>query len=84
MVSRVLFHDQVRKLEKSAEWPAVFRTIVADDSKSHVQIPKSGCEEGSNSDDEDGLPPLEANLNRNRPVELYSDSDSGSDSDHTP
>ncbi|XP_010931384.1 uncharacterized protein [Elaeis guineensis] len=84
MVSRVLFHDQVRKLEKSPEWPAIFRTIVADDSKSLVQRPTSGGEEGSNSDDEDGLPPLEANLNRNRPVELYSDSDSGSDSDHTP
>lgn len=58
--------------------------MVVDDSKSHMQIPTSGGEEGSNSDDEDDLPPLEANLNRNRPVELYSDSDSGSDSDHIP
>ena len=37
-------------------------------------------DEGPDSDEDDDLPPLEANTNRNRPYELYSDSDSGSDS----
>ncbi|OAY67267.1 putative RNA-binding protein [Ananas comosus] len=82
MVSQVLFHDQVRTLEKSPEWPAIFRTSTVDDSKAHIQRPASDGEELSNSDEEDGLPPLEANMNRNRPIELHSDSDhSDSDAD---
>ncbi|CAL9069810.1 unnamed protein product [Musa banksii] len=75
MVSQVLFHDQVRALEKSLDWPAIFRTATPDDSH---QESKSQCKEETGSDSEDGLPPLEANLNRNRPIELYSDSDSDS------
>ena len=37
-------------------------------------------EEIVNSSDDDGLPPLEANLNRVRPFELQSDTESDSDS----
>jgi hypothetical protein len=32
-------------------------------------------EEQEGSDEDDNLPPLEANTNRNKPYELYSDSD---------
>jgi len=74
MVSQILFHDQVRTLEKSSEWPAIFREKATDDSKSQSHQPTDVNEEGLTSDDDD-LPPLEANLNRSRPFELYSDSD---------
>lgn len=55
--------------------PAIFRTT---QPQENAQQLTPGCEE-VDSDGEDDLPPLEANLNRNRPVELYSDADSDSD-----
>jgi probable RNA-binding protein EIF1AD len=56
------------------------------DTSSNLQQPQSEEskeESGSDEDEDDGLPPLEANTNRNRPYELYSDnnSDSGSESE---
>lgn len=84
MVSQVLFHDQVRRLEKSLEWPAIFRAKAADDLKDQQDLPPIENDKNSTSDEEDELPPLEANLNRRRPVELYSDPDSGSDCDPDP
>ncbi|KAJ3684231.1 hypothetical protein LUZ61_013395 [Rhynchospora tenuis] len=95
VVSQVLFHDQVRALEKSPDWPAVFKnssmekvlnsssTSKSDLTSSAQQPQPEDCEEASGSDEEDdGLPPLEANNNRNRPFDLYSDhSDSDSDVD---
>ncbi|KAJ4784399.1 hypothetical protein LUZ62_035645 [Rhynchospora pubera] len=95
VVSQVLFHDQVHSLEKSPEWPAVFKyssmekvTNLSSSSKSDLtsslrQPQSEGCEEASGSDEEDDdLPPLEANNNRNRPFDLYSDNyDSDSDLD---
>ncbi|KAJ4777515.1 hypothetical protein LUZ62_061772 [Rhynchospora pubera] len=94
VVSQVLFRDQVRSLEKSPEWPAVFKyssmekvtnlSCSESDLTSSLRQPQSeGCEEASGSDEEDDdLPPLEANNNRNRPFDLYSDnSDSDSDLD---
>ncbi|KAJ6796024.1 putative RNA-binding protein EIF1AD isoform X1 [Iris pallida] len=76
MVSQVLFHDQIRTLEKSSDWPVIFRTEVADNPKAHEQQATTELEVDSSSDGEDDLPPLEANLNQSRPVELYSDSES--------
>ncbi|KQK24029.1 probable RNA-binding protein EIF1AD [Brachypodium distachyon] len=77
VVSRVLFHDQVRALEKSGEWPAIFKST----SNAWATGTTSKVEEELNSEeDDDDLPPLEANTNRNRPVEVDSDSESGSDS----
>ncbi|KAJ4751941.1 hypothetical protein LUZ62_046345 [Rhynchospora pubera] len=95
VVSQVLFHDQVRALEKSSEWPSVFKNSSMEklsnssssskpDLTSSLRQPQSeGCEEASGSDEEDDdLPPLEANNNRNRPFDLYSDhSDTDSDLD---
>ncbi|KAG9454839.1 hypothetical protein H6P81_007743 [Aristolochia fimbriata] len=81
MVSQVLFYEQVRELQKSAEWPEVFKTRVPGDSSSDRKNSTPKYEESHSSDDEDGLPPLEINTNRIRPVELESISNSGSDSD---
>ncbi|XP_062209601.1 uncharacterized protein LOC133911391 [Phragmites australis] len=80
VVSQVLFHDQVRDLEKSDEWPAIFKSTPSEGSESGTQGQTSQIDEEPNSDEDDDMPPLEANTNRNRPSELYSDSDSGSDS----
>lgn len=44
-----------------------------------TQAQTTQIDEEAVSDEDDDLPPLEANTNRNRPYELYSDSDSGSD-----
>ncbi|XP_010253036.1 PREDICTED: probable RNA-binding protein EIF1AD [Nelumbo nucifera] len=78
MVSQVLFYEQVRTLQKSTIWPEIFKTTNKDDSCSHLQRPASQPEEEWNSSDDDGLPPLEANLNRSRP-NFCSDSESCSD-----
>lgn len=49
---------------------------------SNLQQPQSEeIEEELGSDEDDGLPPLEANTNRNRPYELHSDNNSDADSD---
>ncbi|GJN30068.1 hypothetical protein PR202_gb18346 [Eleusine coracana subsp. coracana] len=82
VVSQVLFHDQVRALEKSDDWPAIFKSTPNEGSDAGTQgeTAQVQIDEEANSDEDDDLPPLEANTNRNRPYELYSDSDSGSDS----
>ncbi|CAM0870932.1 unnamed protein product [Alopecurus aequalis] len=80
VVSRVLFHDQVRALEKLGEWPAVFKST-SNSWATGTEGTASQVEEEQNSDsDDDGLPPLEANTNRNRPSDLRSDTESDSDS----
>ncbi|KAK8492239.1 hypothetical protein V6N13_050349 [Hibiscus sabdariffa] len=94
IVSQVLFYDQVRALQKSPEWPEIFKSSNLDDSNENdggtsskiLQTDTTLVEvknEIESSDDDDGLPPLEANLNRLKPFELQSDreSDSGSDID---
>ncbi|KAL0919519.1 hypothetical protein M5K25_011617 [Dendrobium thyrsiflorum] len=79
IVSQVLFHAQVRSLERSPDWPARFKNARPEEPKNVQLQPESYHGEVLNSDSEDDLPPLEANLNRRRPVELYSDSDSDHD-----
>uniref|UniRef100_A0ACD5UXY9 Uncharacterized protein n=1 Tax=Avena sativa TaxID=4498 RepID=A0ACD5UXY9_AVESA len=82
VVSRVLFHDQVRALEKSGEWPAIFKST-SNSWATTTEGTTSQVEEEQNSgdDSDDNLPPLEANTNRNKPFDLHSDSESGSDSE---
>ncbi|KAL9243111.1 hypothetical protein vseg_017039 [Gypsophila vaccaria] len=82
IVSQVLFHEQVRRLEKRPEWPEAFKSDAIDGS---ARIPpESSPEQAEDSDnsEDDGLPPLEANMNRVRPFDLHASSASNSDSDN--
>ncbi|OVA03640.1 Translation initiation factor 1A (eIF-1A) [Macleaya cordata] len=84
IVSQVLFFEQVRLLQRSPEWPEIFKAAILDGSNGHPQGSTSQAAEDLNSsddDEDDGFPPLEANLNRIRPLEFHSDPESGSESD---
>ncbi|KZV27052.1 hypothetical protein F511_38885 [Dorcoceras hygrometricum] len=80
IVTQVLYHDQVRQLQKSPEWPQIFRFIPKEDSKPQLQSNASQNDYESSSGD-DGLPPLEVNTNRLNPMGSHADTDSNSDSD---
>ncbi|CAI8607105.1 unnamed protein product [Vicia faba] len=73
IVSQVLFYHQLRALKKSAEWPEIFK----DDLNERVATQQ---ENETDTSDDDGLPPLEANTNRVRPSEPE-DEESDSDND---
>ncbi|KAL4292118.1 hypothetical protein GQ457_14G017790 [Hibiscus cannabinus] len=92
IVSQVLFYDQVRALQKSPQWPENFKYSNPDDSNENggttskisqtdTTLVEVKNETESSDDDDDGLPPLEANLNRLKPFELQSDRESDSESD---
>ncbi|KAI3945690.1 hypothetical protein MKW98_022964 [Papaver atlanticum] len=82
IVTQVLFYEQVRLLQKSPDWPEIFKVTGTEESNAHPQVSNSqAAEELNSSEDEDGLPPLEANTNRIRPVELDPEADSKSESD---
>ncbi|KAK0591493.1 hypothetical protein LWI29_002785 [Acer saccharum] len=92
IVTKVLFYEQVRSLQKSSEWPEIFKSTNANDSNETLDSQTSQPEENNESDladddddeedeDDDGLPPLEANTNRINPFEWHSEPDSGSDTD---
>ncbi|KAF8397972.1 hypothetical protein HHK36_016898 [Tetracentron sinense] len=74
MVSQVLFESKFvhfRNLQNGLT--KISKTTITDDSNGHLQRPTSQHEEGYwNLSDDDGVPPLEANLNRIRSVELHS------------
>lgn len=74
IVTQVLYHDQVSKLQKSPEWPEIFKSVPQETSKQHQQTV-------SNQNDDDGLPPLEANMNSVNPWQFETDTTSESDSD---
>ncbi|GLT74054.1 hypothetical protein SLA2020_458750 [Shorea laevis] len=82
IVSQVLFHEQVRLLRKSPEWPEAFKLSDWEGSvQKHTREAAAEAEaEKNDSSDDDGLPPLEANPNRVKPAELQSDSGSDTDS----
>ncbi|CAM8910876.1 unnamed protein product [Rhodiola kirilowii] len=91
LVTRVLFHEQVRQLQKSPEWPQVFRsTFTAEISTANAASPtiRSDRElhvsDNDEDDSEDGLPPLEANMNRAGMPEWHSDTESDSNSESNP
>ncbi|XVE86023.1 hypothetical protein DITRI_Ditri18aG0002900 [Diplodiscus trichospermus] len=91
IVSQVLFYEQVRALQKSPEWPEVFKSSNMHDSIENDGGATSECLQRPISQEEvkdelessgdNGLPPLEANLNRIKPFESQSESESSSDSD---
>ncbi|KAF7830851.1 putative RNA-binding protein EIF1AD [Senna tora] len=89
IVSQVLYHEQVRVLQKCPEWPEIFKSGPVDDSNENLHGNTSLQDEKNSNDDndededddDDGLPPLEANMNRIRRFELQSDDDSESSSD---
>ncbi|KAL5710743.1 hypothetical protein ACHQM5_021269 [Ranunculus cassubicifolius] len=81
-VSQVLFHEQVRVLQKSPEWPDIFKTTTSGNGHRQKVIPE--CTEKLNTSDDDDLPAIEANMNRIRPFKPSSDSESESDSNCDP
>ncbi|XP_062093863.1 uncharacterized protein LOC133799890 [Humulus lupulus] len=84
IVSKVLFYEQVCAVRKSPKWAEVFKETVLDNSNGSREGETSQQEDNdleSSCDEDDVLPPLEANTNRNRPFELHQESDSGSESD---
>ncbi|KAK2642731.1 hypothetical protein Ddye_024494 [Dipteronia dyeriana] len=89
IVTKVLFYEQVRSLQKSSEWPEIFKSTNSNDFNETLDSQTSQLEENNESnladdneeDEDDGLPPLEANTNRINPFEWHSEPDSGSDTD---
>ncbi|KAL7611700.1 hypothetical protein Lser_V15G05368 [Lactuca serriola] len=77
VVLQVLFHEQVRVLQKSPEWPEIFKIVIVNTSNGKSEKSTQENEELESSED-DGMPPLEANTNR-RPAELRSDTESDSE-----
>ncbi|CAN4087432.1 unnamed protein product [Withania somnifera] len=78
VVTKVLYYEQVRVLQKSAEWPEIFKSTAVESSKQNLA---SQFEENEDSSDDDGLPPLEANTNRLKPFQLETEMESDSDVD---
>ncbi|KAL9382276.1 hypothetical protein Peur_025311 [Populus x canadensis] len=85
IVSQVLYYEHVRVLQRSPEWPEIFKSTALDDSCGSLNITNGQLEENElESSDDDGLPPLEANMNRIKPPEWEqsdTESNSGSDTD---
>ncbi|XP_045803334.1 probable RNA-binding protein EIF1AD isoform X1 [Trifolium pratense] len=75
IVIQVLIYAQVRALQKSAEWPEIFKH----DSNERPIVQQ---ENETDTSDDDGLPPLEANTNRIRPFQPNVDEDLESDQDN--
>ncbi|KAM7252668.1 hypothetical protein ACFE04_008177 [Oxalis oulophora] len=79
VVTRVLFFEQVRELQKSPKWPEVFKSAPleeeSDESNNQQHTSTKNEDDESDDSDGDGLPPLEANTNRIRPYESASDSE---------
>jgi len=65
--------------------PEIFKSTALDDSSGSLNITNGQLEENElESSDDDGLPPLEANMNRIKPPEWEqsdTESNSGSDTD---
>ncbi|KAG6391806.1 hypothetical protein SASPL_149566 [Salvia splendens] len=78
ILTQVLYHDQVPLLQKSPEWPEIFKSSPQETSKQGASN-----EEECSSDEDEGLPPLEANTNRVNPLLLHSDTESTSDHSDT-
>ncbi|GMH15450.1 hypothetical protein Nepgr_017291 [Nepenthes gracilis] len=77
IVSQVLFFEQVRQLQKSPEWPEVFKsTAVCSSTRDWLGHGSQQRQHETSSSEDDGFPPLEANLNRKKPFELHSDAES--------
>ncbi|KAM7278236.1 hypothetical protein ACFE04_005370 [Oxalis oulophora] len=79
VVTRVLFFEQVRELQKSPKWPEVFKSTPleeeSDESNNQQHTSTKNEDDESDDSDDDDLPPLEANTNRIRPYGSDSDSE---------
>lgn len=81
-VTQVLFYDQVREYQKSPNWPDVFKSAAIESSSQNLERHASQtCGDDEEDEEDDGLPPLEANTNRLKPFQLESDTEQDSDSD---
>ncbi|PIN01462.1 hypothetical protein CDL12_26031 [Handroanthus impetiginosus] len=80
IVTQVLYHEQVRVLQKSPEWPEIFKSMSQENSKQVLQSCTSQQDDEICIDDE-GLPPLEANTNRLNPLHFDEESETDSDTD---
>ena len=62
--------------------PEIFKNAIVGDRSENLQAQNNQpVEDEVNSSDDDGLPPLEANTNRAKPLILQPDAESESDSD---
>uniref|UniRef100_A0A0D3BKE2 Uncharacterized protein n=1 Tax=Brassica oleracea var. oleracea TaxID=109376 RepID=A0A0D3BKE2_BRAOL len=83
IICKVLFFEQLRLLQKSPDWPEIFRDakpVPADESS---QIPMAQQDvDGEIDSSDDGMPPppLEAYTNRLRPFGVQFDAETDSDS----
>lgn len=92
-ISKVLYEEHRRALEKIGEWPAGFASEpedpkpgpssepAAQGSKEMATYPDSSAGGDEESDEDKDLPPLELNNNRLQPFNQYVCSDSDTDSD---
>uniref|UniRef100_A0A1J3JDH7 Putative RNA-binding protein EIF1AD n=1 Tax=Noccaea caerulescens TaxID=107243 RepID=A0A1J3JDH7_NOCCA len=81
IVCKVLFFEQVRLLQKSPEWPEIFKDTKLVPESSQIPIAQQEDEGDIDFSDDDGMAPLEANTNRLRPFGVQCDAESDSDSD---
>ncbi|KAL2558313.1 Nucleic acid-binding [Forsythia ovata] len=83
MITQVLYHERVRLLQKSPNWPETFKSTPLAKLKQDLQSHTLEKDDSESSADDDGLPPLEANTNRLNPLQTQLDTDSESDSDNS-
>ncbi|CAL1408106.1 unnamed protein product [Linum trigynum] len=86
IVSQVLFHEQLRTLQKSPQWPEIFKSTTVDYTNgrsSNAKVPSHEVDELNSCDEEeyDDLPHLEANTNRIQPPFFEADAKTDTDSD---
>ncbi|GAB2212697.1 hypothetical protein Droror1_Dr00020678 [Drosera rotundifolia] len=81
VVLRVLFYEQVRRLQKHGDWPEIFRSASIESSDKDLPKIAPQLEDEASSSEGDGLPPLEANTNRMRPFGLHTYHDSDTDTE---
>ncbi|CAA3018397.1 probable RNA-binding EIF1AD [Olea europaea subsp. europaea] len=81
IITQVLYHEQVRLLQKSPNWPEAFKSTPLASSNQDSLSHTAKKDDSESSTDDDGLPPLEANTNRLNPLQTQLDTDSESDSD---
>ncbi|KAL0688873.1 hypothetical protein Bca4012_088550 [Brassica carinata] len=83
IICKVLFFEQLRLLQKSPDWPEIFRDAKPVPAYESSQIPMAQQDvdgEIDSSDDSMPLPPLEAYTNRLRPFGVQFDAETDSDS----
>ncbi|XP_051122737.1 uncharacterized protein LOC127245758 isoform X2 [Andrographis paniculata] len=81
IVTQVLYHDQVRLLQKSSEWPEIFKSTPGENSMQCLDSDTLRQEDEENCSSDDELPPLEANTNRLNPLHHHVESESDSEED---